>query len=112
MKTYRIVKRPAWVLIEMEEFEDDQEVGAFELKRDARHELRRMAYLAESKQAYRELADELNDAPETYAGGKPTVEDFDPSTVAAARDYASRNGLAFPPSTGDFDRLWESENYR
>jgi hypothetical protein len=57
--------------------------------------------------AYSALADELNDV-----GVEMTVDDFDTSMVAAARRYAERHALRFPPSTGDFDRLWEREHNR
>lgn len=54
--------------------------------------------------AYASLADELNDVGVTLS-----VRDFDPEMVDRANQYAKANGLAFPPSTGDFDRFWEAQ---
>jgi len=57
--------------------------------------------------AYASLADELNDPGVTLS-----VRDFDPDMVDLAHQYAKAHGLPFPPSTGDYDRLWETQQRR
>lgn len=60
------------------------------------------------EEAYAALADEFND----FADGdsdRPTLADFDPEYVEAGGRYARRNGLAWPPRIGDYDRFWERQ---
>jgi hypothetical protein len=56
------------------------------------------------EEAYAGLADEMND-PDV---GPWVEEDWDEDAVAAAKAYAERNGLNWPPRTGDFDRWYEA----
>jgi hypothetical protein len=61
-----------------------------------------MAY-DEEREDYLSLADEMNDAD---VG--PWVEsDWDDGAVARAKRFAAREGLAWPPRTGDYDRFYE-----
>jgi hypothetical protein len=113
MKTYRIVKQPQWVLIEEGDWDrpGDIEVGHFELRREAKAAMAPLVEAAESYEAYREIADELNDSAATYHDGvKPGLEMFDEESVRLGGLYAAKNGLSWPPATGDYDRLWEREN--
>ena len=60
----------------------------------------------EEREDYASLADEMNDE-----GIPPWNEDdWDPQAVKNAKAYAKREGLRWPPQTGDFDRWWERTN--
>lgn len=61
---------------------------------------------AHDEDDYASLADEMND---------PDVDpwdenDWDPISVGNAKRYAEREGLPWPPRTGDFDRWYEKKN--
>jgi hypothetical protein len=60
----------------------------------------------DERESYAALADEMNDADVP-----PWNEaDWDPQAVAEAKRYAEKNGLPFPPSTGDYDRFYEASS--
>lgn len=60
----------------------------------------------EEREDYANLADEMND-PDVG----PWVEnDWDARAVASAKRYAKKQGLRWPPQTGDFDRWYEAQN--
>lgn len=63
---------------------------------------------SEDKQAYADLADELNDFADDDPN-RPSLSDFDEEIVAAAERYAKAKKLRFPPRIGDYDRFWERE---
>jgi len=58
------------------------------------------------KEAYAALADEMNDLDV----GPWKESDWDPQFVAPAKQYASENGLRWPPGTGDYDRFYDREH--
>ena len=62
----------------------------------------------EEKEDYASLADEMND-PDV---GPWNELDWDPIAVKNARAYAKKNGLNWPPQTGDYDRFYEREHNR
>lgn len=55
------------------------------------------------EESYAGLADEMND-PDV---GPWNESDWDEQAVAEGREYARKNGLAWPPQHGDFDRYYE-----
>ena len=62
-----------------------------------------MSEYDEARDAYLDLADEMNDAD---VG--PWVEsDWDPIYVELGRRYAAAHSLPWPPGCGDFDRAYE-----
>lgn len=58
----------------------------------------------EEQEDYANLADEMND-PDV---GPWDEADWDERAVASAKRYAEKNNLPWPPSTGDFDRWYET----
>lgn len=58
------------------------------------------------EESYANLCDELND-PDV---GPYNESDWDPIAVAEAKSYAAKNGLAWPPNTGDFDRWYDRKH--
>lgn len=58
------------------------------------------------RESYAALADEMND-PDVPAFSE---DDWDPQAVKEAKRYAKKNGLRWPPRTGDYDRFYEKEH--
>jgi hypothetical protein len=59
----------------------------------------------EEMEDYASLADEMND-PDV---GPWNESDWDARAVESAKQYARKNDLPWPPSTGDFDRWYEKQ---
>lgn len=73
-----------------------------------------MRKLSPEEQAYVDLADEMNDvnATEWWEPGETFESVFDARSRALGAKFAADNGLAWPPTTGDYDRWYERESNR
>jgi hypothetical protein len=60
----------------------------------------------QDRESYAALADEMND-PDV---GPWNEADWDPEYVKEAKRYAKKNGLRWPPGTGDYDRFYERQS--
>jgi hypothetical protein len=67
------------------------------------YEALQAAHDEHERDAYAALADEMNDTDVPPWN----EDDWDAIEVAAARRYAEKHGLRFPPGTGDYDRFYE-----